>query len=94
MVIQPTENLNFYAGPVYQTIKGDVQLYVVLHTVANATFGGYNAALKKLVHIGWLAGVAYQIPEIALKASVTYRSEIEHSVNAKESFNSAALFAG
>ena len=23
---QPTENFNFYAGPVYQTMKGDVQL--------------------------------------------------------------------
>jgi long-chain fatty acid transport protein len=23
---QPTENFNFYAGPVYQTIEGDVQL--------------------------------------------------------------------
>ena len=30
-------------------------------------------------------GIAYQIPEIALKASLTYRSEIEHSVNIKES---------
>jgi len=42
--------------------------------------------------VGWLAGVAFQLPEIALKTSLTYRSEIEHSVNARETFNSAGSF--
>ena len=90
---QPTENFNFYAGPVYQTIKGDVQLRGLAYG-GNATFGGYNASIKETGDIGWLAGAAFQIPDIALKASVTYRSEIEHSVNVKESFNSAGLLAG
>lgn len=27
---------------------------------------------------GWMAGVAYSKPEIALKAALTYRSEIKH----------------
>ena len=89
---QPTENFNFYAGPVYQTIKGDVQLRGLAYG-GNATFGGYNTSIKETGDIGWLAGAAFQIPDIALKASVTYRSEIEHSVNVKESFNSAGLFA-
>ena len=90
---QPTENFNFYAGPVYQTIKGDVQLRGLAYG-GNATFGGYNTSIKETGDIGWLAGAAFQIPDIALKASVTYRSEIEHSVNVKESFNSAGLLAG
>ena len=90
---QPTENFNFYAGPVYQTMKGDVQLRGLAYG-GNATFGGYNASIKETGDIGWLAGAAFQIPDIALKASVTYRSEIEHSVNVKESFNSAGLLAG
>lgn len=90
---QPTENFNFYAGPVYQTVEGDVQLRGLANG-GNATFGGYNASIKETGDIGWLAGAAFQIPDIALKASVTYRSEIEHSVNVKESFNSAGLFAG
>ncbi|WP_291341311.1 OmpP1/FadL family transporter [Acinetobacter sp. UBA801] len=90
---QPTENFNFYAGPVYQTVEGDVQLRGLAYG-GNATFGGYNASIKETGDIGWLAGAAFQIPDIALKASVTYRSEIEHSVNVKESFNSAGLFAG
>ncbi|MEG1235534.1 MAG: outer membrane protein transport protein, partial [Acinetobacter sp.] len=90
---QPTENFNFYAGPVYQTIEGDVQLRGLAYG-GNATFGGYNASIKETGDVGWLAGAAYQIPEIALKASVTYRSEIEHSVKVRENFNSAGLFAG
>ena len=90
---QPNKNLNFYAGPVYQTVKGNVQLRGTAYG-GSATFGGYNADIKETGDIGWLAGAAYQIPEIALKASVTYRSEIKHSTDAKESFSSLGLFAG
>ncbi len=32
---------------------------------------------------GW-PGFAYQIPEIALKASITYRSEIKHNASSTE----------
>lgn len=90
---QPNKNLNFYAGPVYQTLKGNIQLRGTAYG-GSATFGGYNADIKETGDIGWLAGAAYQIPEIALKASVTYRSEIKHSTDAKESFSSLGLFAG
>ncbi|OTG69340.1 transporter [Acinetobacter sp. ANC 4470] len=81
---QPTENWNIYGGAAYQTIKGDVQLRGAAYGTAT-TFGGYNANIDEDGAVGWLAGVAYQIPEIALKASLTYRSEVEHTVNAKES---------
>jgi long-chain fatty acid transport protein len=43
---QPTENFNFYAGPVYQTIEGDVQLRGLAYG-GSATFGGYNASIKE-----------------------------------------------
>lgn len=79
---QPTENWNFYAAPVYQTVEGDIKL----RGSAYSAFSGYNAKIKEDSAVGWLAGAAFQIPEIALKASVTYRSEIEHSVSAEESF--------
>jgi len=89
---QPTANWNFYAAPVYQTVKGDIQLRGLAYG-GNATFGGYNASIKETGDMGWLVGAAYQIPEIALKASITYRSEIEHSVEIKENFNAAGSFA-
>ena len=40
--------------------------------------------MKEDSALGWIAGLAYQIPEIALKASATYRSEIEHKLQATE----------
>ncbi|MEG1856965.1 MAG: outer membrane protein transport protein, partial [Acinetobacter sp.] len=104
---QPTENWNVYAGPVYQTIKGNVSLrgaaYSVLggYNPSTGTFvpagvlPGYDANISEDGAAGWLAGFAYQIPEIALKASVTYRSEIDHDVYIDETIPSlATLSAG
>ncbi|AXY57571.1 transporter [Acinetobacter chinensis] len=106
---QPTENWNIYAGPVYQTVKGDVSLHgsaygplggvtclplgskVTCSQGANVQgastltrFTGYKASISENSSVGWLAGLSYQIPEIALKASVTYRSEIDHEVMVDE----------
>ncbi|MDM1720779.1 OmpP1/FadL family transporter [Acinetobacter towneri] len=81
---QPTENFNIYGGGVYQTVKGNVKLRGAAYGGATG-FGGYNASIKEDSAAGWLAGFAYQIPEIALKASITYRSEVEHSVAVDES---------
>ncbi|BFM34768.1 outer membrane protein transport protein [Acinetobacter towneri] len=76
---QPTENWNFYAGPVWQTVEADINL-------RGQAYGntGYNIEVKKEEAWGWLAGFAYQIPEIALKTAVTYRSEIKHNANSVE----------
>src|SRR5690606_1768269 len=92
---QPNENWNIYAGPVYQEAKGKVSLrgtaYSALGGAPVALLGGaslpYDADMKKDSEIGWIAGLAYQIPEIALKASLTYRSEIEHKLTATETLN-------
>ena len=80
---QPVESINIYGGAVYQTVKGDVQLRGAAYGSANG-LGKYNATMKEDSAVGWLAGFAYQIPEIALKASVTYRSEIEHEASTRE----------
>lgn len=80
---QPNENFNIYAGPVYQTIKGNVQLRGAAYGSANG-LGLYNADLDEDGAVGWLAGFDYQIPEIALKTSITYRSEIDHKPSARE----------
>ena len=84
---QPTENWNIYAGPVYQTAKGSV----ALRGAAYNAFGGYDATMKEDSEIGWLAGLAFQIPEIALKASLTYRSEIDHELSTTESHSGVPL---
>ncbi|EOR09811.1 MULTISPECIES: outer membrane protein transport protein [Acinetobacter] len=80
---QPIPNINLYAGGVYQTVKGNVNLRGTAYSIYN----GYDANIKETGGTGWLVGAAYQIPEIALKASVTYRSEIDHKVNINENFS-------
>ena len=80
---QPTKNWNIYAGPVYQTVKGNVSL----RGTAYSLLSGYNIDLKEDDAFGWLAGAAYQIPEIALKAAITYRSEIKHELDTTETSN-------
>ncbi|MDY6535558.1 transporter [Acinetobacter faecalis] len=84
---QPNANWNFYAGPVWQQAKGEVHLRS--NPGAYGPYGqlgqdAYNANMKNDDAWGWAAGVAYQIPEIALKASLTYRSEIKHELKTNE----------
>ena len=84
---QPNANWNFYAGPVWQQAKGEVHLRSKGIAGAYSIFGldSYDATMKNEDAWGWAAGLAYQIPEIALKTSLTYRSEIKHKLHAKES---------
>ncbi|WP_313034621.1 outer membrane protein transport protein [Acinetobacter sp.] len=84
---QPNENWNFYAGPVWQTVEADIKLRGNAYAKPPAgTLSGYNVKVDEKEAYGWAAGFAYQIPEIALKAAVTYRSEIKHKVQAEETF--------
>ncbi len=80
---QPIPSINLYAGGVYQTVKGNVKLRGQAYSLLN----GYDANIKETGGAGWLAGAAYQIPEIALKASVTYRSEIDHKTDVNENIS-------
>ena len=90
---QPIENFNIYGGAVYQSVEGNVQLRGIAYGV-NQALGLYNADMKDDSAVGWIAGLAYQIPEIALKASVTYRSEIDHESSTHEYGNSLLLGGG
>ena len=87
---QPTENWNIYGGGVYQTVKGNVNLRGSAYNLYN----GYDANIKETGGTGWLAGAAFQIPDIALKASVTYRSEVDHKVNINESISMLDTISG
>lgn len=80
---QPTENWNFYAGPVWQTVEANIKLRGAAYG-GNSKLGTYNIEVEREEAFGWLAGFAYSIPEIALKAAITYRSEIEHNAKANE----------
>ena len=76
------ENKEFqvYGGPVAQRVQADVKLRGEAYSVAN----GYTLNVNADQDYGWLAGASYSKPEIALKAALTYRSEIEHTANSAE----------
>lgn len=89
---QPNENWNLYVGPVWQTVEADISLRGAAYISPldpTKALSGYNIKINEKEAYGWLAGFAYSIPEIALKASVTYRSEIKHKATGTESFTFA-----
>ncbi len=47
-------------------------------------FNGYSVELAPRTDVGWLAGVAYEIPEIALRVALTYNSPIVHDFDTTE----------
>ncbi|VXB67083.1 conserved exported hypothetical protein [Enhydrobacter sp. 8BJ] len=74
------KNIQIYGGPTIQRLEGDVHL----RGNAYKTASGYDANIARDTAYGWMAGIAYLKPEIALKAALTYRSEIDHDVNTTE----------
>lgn len=74
------KNIQIYGGPTIQRLEGDVHL----RGDAYKTASGYDANFTRDTAYGWMAGIAYLKPEIALKAALTYRSEIDHDVNMTE----------
>src|SRR5690606_30915840 len=63
-----------YGGPVMQKAKAEVHL----RGQAYGPLTGYDANVNSDTDYGWVAGLAYSKPEIALNAALTYRSEIDH----------------
>lgn len=76
------KNIQIYGGPTIQRLEGDVHL----RGNAYKTASGYDASIARNTDYGWMAGIAYLKPEIALKAALTYRSEIDHDVTVTENF--------
>lgn len=84
----PFKNFQIYGGPVYQTVKGKLSLRGSAYTEA---FNGYDVDFKQKGELGWLLGTSYQIPDIALKAAITYRSKIKYSFQLDEKFQGESL---
>lgn len=76
------KRIQIYGGPVLQRAQADVKLSGDAYGAAT----GYNAHVAPDTAMGWLAGASYSIPEIALKAAVTYRSEIDHDAKIAEEY--------
>ena len=81
------KNFQIYGGPVAQRIQSEVKLRGLAYGPAS----GYTSNSNPDQDYGWLAGVSYSKPEIALKAALTYRSEIDHSLEISENYPVAGL---
>ncbi|SIQ25122.1 Long-chain fatty acid transport protein [Paracoccus thiocyanatus] len=57
---------------------------VGLTGAAYSDLAGYNVDLDSSWGVGWVAGVAYEMPEIAARVSLTYNSPIEHDFDTVE----------
>ncbi|WP_201595162.1 outer membrane protein transport protein [Psychrobacter vallis] len=71
-----------YGGPVAQRIQADVKLRGLAYGPAT----GYTSNSNPDMDYGYIAGISYSKPEIALKAALTYRSEIDHDVKIAETY--------
>lgn len=72
------ENFSVYGGLRVLRTSGHVRLNTPLFTYAMQT--------DTQTDIGWVAGVAYEIPDIALRVALTYSSAIDHNFNATDNF--------
>lgn len=57
---------------------------VTTQTTNFLTGGGYSLDVANDTAAGYLVGAAYEIPEIALRAALTYNAGIEHTFNTVE----------
>lgn len=74
-----------YAGLRGQNITAEAAFpFLALGTTG--TFVPYNITAENDVGFGWMAGAAYERPEIALRVALTYYSQISHSHKTTETF--------
>ena len=71
-----------YGGPVAQRVQADVKLRGLAYGPAT----GYTSHISPDQDYGYIAGASYSKPEIALKAALTYRSEIDHKMKISETY--------
>ncbi|WP_201555420.1 outer membrane protein transport protein [Psychrobacter sp. 72-O-c] len=76
------KNFQVYGGPVAQRIKSEVKLRGLAYGPAT----GYTSNSNADQDYGYIAGMSYSKPEIALKAALTYRSEIDHDMDIIETY--------
>ncbi|MFC3527294.1 OmpP1/FadL family transporter [Paracoccus mangrovi] len=58
--------------------------HVRLQGAGYQSTSGYDLKLDGAWGIGWVAGIAYEVPDIAARISLTYNSPIDHDFDMKE----------
>lgn len=74
------DNFSVHAGVRYVTLDGQV----TLSGLAYGPLSGYTVQMDNGEGTGWLAGVAYERPDIALRVALTYNSAIDNTFDTTE----------
>ena len=74
-------NFSVFGGARYQDFEPDAEVPYI---------GGYSGTGDQDSAWGYLVGFGYEIPEIAMRISLTYNSAIEHTVETSEERDPAA----
>lgn len=76
------ERMSVYAGPRQVSADGEITLSGLAYGPAS----GYNVQFKDASGWGYVVGAAYEIPDIALRASLTYQSAVDLDFDTTENF--------
>ncbi|MFS4583259.1 OmpP1/FadL family transporter [Phaeobacter sp. C3_T13_0] len=79
------DRFSIHGGLRYQEIDGEINLAGGAYAAIPG--GTYNVRVNKDGAFGWVAGIAYEIPDIALRAALTYSSEITHNFDTNENLS-------
>lgn len=75
-------NWSVHAGLRYQEIEADVTLDGIAFAING--LNGFGFDFDSDGAFGYLVGVAYEVPEIALRVALTYNSEVDHDLPTTE----------
>jgi len=75
-----------YKFPSNVSIIGGLRAEQVTGEVAIPSIAGYTMTTDTDRKIGYVVGIAWEKPEIAARVALTYNSEIEHDLTAREQF--------
>jgi long-subunit fatty acid transport protein len=82
---QATDRISVYGGPRSVKANGNI----TLSGLSYASFNGYNVNFSSDTGYGYVVGGAYEIPDIAFRAALTYHSAVDLSMVATETFPAA-----
>jgi long-subunit fatty acid transport protein len=86
-----TDRIAVYGGPRLVQAQGNI----TLSGLAYGPLNGYDVKFSKDSGLGYAMGAAYEIPEIAFRAALTYHSDIDLEMQTTETFPGAApIFTG
>lgn len=74
-----SDRASVYGGLRYQTASGSIRL-------AGGAHGGidYTLQLDSDAGLGYVVGASYEVPDIALRVSLTYNSKVKHDLAASQ----------